>query len=106
MAQEVLERDEALGALESAVEAAGRGEGTVVLVGGEAGIGKTSLICTFIQAVRDRVEVLASGCDDLTTPRALGPLRDALDADETTDIFTTALERLSASDPTVLLIED
>ncbi len=106
MAGEVLERDEALGALDAAVEAARRGDGTVVLVGGEAGIGKTSLVCEFIKAAHDRVEVLAAGCDDLTTPRALGPLRDALGVDETADIFTTALERLSGPDPRVLLIED
>ena len=102
MAGEVLERDEALGALEAAVEAAARGNGSVVLIGGEAGIGKTSLVCAFLDATT--AEVLAAGCDDLTTPRALGPLRDALGF--TGDPFAEVVERLSGPDVTVLLIED
>ena len=67
-----------------------------MLIGGEAGIGKTSLVCAFIGAVRDRVDVRAAGSDDLTTPRALGPLRDALGARrDATDIFTAVLQQLS-----------
>ena len=62
---------------------AGRGRGcrgrsgSVVLVLGEAGIGKTSLLRAFLDGVSGSAAVLSGSCDDLLTPRALGPLRDA-----------------------------
>jgi DNA-binding CsgD family transcriptional regulator/tetratricopeptide (TPR) repeat protein len=47
-----------------------------VLVSGEAGIGKTSLVDHFTQAHRDSARVLWGACDSLFTPRPLGPLHD------------------------------
>jgi DNA-binding CsgD family transcriptional regulator/tetratricopeptide (TPR) repeat protein len=66
---ELLEREDALAALARARREGGR----VVLVAGEAGIGKTALLTTFA-ATQDGV--LRGGCDALRTPRTLGPLRD------------------------------
>jgi DNA-binding CsgD family transcriptional regulator/tetratricopeptide (TPR) repeat protein len=66
----LLERGEALAALEECR----REGGQIVLVAGEAGIGKTALITAFASTVEDRV--LIGGCDALHTPRPLGPLRD------------------------------
>jgi predicted ATPase len=66
----LLERDAELGTLREALDRAGRGRGSVVLVSGEAGIGKTSLVRAFAAAARPRARVLAGGCDDLGTPRA------------------------------------
>src|SRR5215813_14647184 len=63
--------------LGTAVERAHTGQGSAVLVQGEAGIGKTSLVQAFLAAVGGRTRVLAGACEDLFTPRALGPLRDA-----------------------------
>ncbi|GAA4802126.1 AAA family ATPase [Actinomycetospora chlora] len=73
----LLERAGELAALDAALERAAGGAGSVVLVAGEAGIGKTSLVRAFLRAVGDRARVLQGACDDLVTPRTLGPLRDA-----------------------------
>ncbi len=66
----LLEREEALAAL---AECHGEG-GRVVLVAGEAGIGKTALVAEFAERVDGGM--LRGGCDALRTPRPLGPVRD------------------------------
>ena len=68
-----LEFDSLRGCLE-AVRHEGRGR--CVLVQGEAGIGKTSLLRAFVQALPAGTPVLAGGCEALFTPRPLGPLID------------------------------
>jgi DNA-binding CsgD family transcriptional regulator/tetratricopeptide (TPR) repeat protein len=73
---ELLERDGALAALGEARGAAARGEGRVVFVTGEPGIGKTALVTRFLQDLEDGARVLYGTCDDLSIPRPLGPLRD------------------------------
>ena len=50
--------------------------GCLVLVSGEAGIGKTVLLRRFCEASGGSARVLWGGCDSLFTPRALGPLLD------------------------------
>jgi DNA-binding CsgD family transcriptional regulator len=47
-----------------------------VLVGGEAGVGKTSIIREFCAKHRSRTRVLAGACDGLRTPRPLGPFTE------------------------------
>jgi DNA-binding CsgD family transcriptional regulator/tetratricopeptide (TPR) repeat protein len=66
----LLERQPALDALSTLREQAAGGRGQVALLGGEAGIGKTTLLREF---ARDAVW---GACDPLFTPRPLGPLRD------------------------------
>jgi DNA-binding CsgD family transcriptional regulator/tetratricopeptide (TPR) repeat protein len=73
----LLERQVELQRLGAAVERADTGRGSAVLVLGEAGVGKTSLVHAFLAATAGRARVLAGACEDLITPRALGPLRDA-----------------------------
>ncbi|HEX8518422.1 MAG TPA: AAA family ATPase, partial [Pseudonocardia sp.] len=73
----LLERDAELDRLGAALRRAQHGHGSVVLIAGEAGIGKTSLVRAFVRHRGDRARVLLGACDDLVTPRALGPLRDA-----------------------------
>jgi DNA-binding CsgD family transcriptional regulator/tetratricopeptide (TPR) repeat protein len=73
---ELLERDEALAALVEAREAAARGEGRVVFVTGEPGIGKTSLVNRFLADLEPGARVLVGTCDDLSIPRPLGPILD------------------------------
>ena len=88
-----------------------------MLVSGEPGIGKTSLVRAFTRSLRTG-RVLAGACDDLLTPRALGPLRDAvrhvrgplsaaLAADDLGEVFPAVLEELAdLHKPTVLAVED
>ncbi|HEY4701881.1 MAG TPA: ATP-binding protein, partial [Streptosporangiaceae bacterium] len=76
MKRGIVEREAELSALAGAVASATRGEGSVVLISGEAGIGKSSLV----EAVRAQLpaegRMLVGYCDDLATPRTLGPFRD------------------------------
>ena len=76
---ELLERSAELEALEghlAAVRAQGRGR--LVLVAGEAGIGKTALVRAFCERARPS-RVLWGACDALFTPRPLGPFVDIAD---------------------------
>ena len=59
MAASLLERAPELGVLQAAVAEAAAGRGSVVLVLGEAGIGKTSLLRAFLNGVGSSVAVLA-----------------------------------------------
>jgi DNA-binding CsgD family transcriptional regulator/tetratricopeptide (TPR) repeat protein len=114
----LLERDTELEVLEAALRRAADGAGSVVLVAGEAGIGKTSLVRAFVRAHSDHVRVLRGSCDDLLTPRTLGPLRDAvrgragrlaaaLAADDRDAVLFALLTELGdAGRPTVLVLED
>jgi len=49
-----------------------------VLLRGEAGVGKTTVIARFIAGLGQRAPVLRGWCDALATPRPLGPLIDML----------------------------
>ncbi len=71
----LLERDAQLASLTSYAEEARHGDGRLVLVGGEAGVGKSALV---EQAQRDvpGAQWLWGACDGLFTPRPLGPLFD------------------------------
>jgi hypothetical protein len=50
--------------------------GHVVLVAGEAGIGKSALVKRFTERHSGEARFLFGACDPLLTPRALGPLHD------------------------------
>jgi len=73
---ELLERDEALARLDGAYAEAASGEGRVVFVVGEPGIGKTSLVTRFLRGLGSSARVVVGACDDLSIPRPLGPFRD------------------------------
>jgi DNA-binding CsgD family transcriptional regulator/tetratricopeptide (TPR) repeat protein len=73
---ELLERESELEVLDSALRNAERGSGSVVLVAGEAGIGKTRLVQAFAHEHQDSARILWGACDDLSTPRTLGPFHD------------------------------
>ena len=72
---DLLERDAERAVLAGAIEES-RESGRVVLVVGEAGIGKTALVA---DVCRDADGVLWGACDPLITPRPMGPLRDVAD---------------------------
>jgi DNA-binding CsgD family transcriptional regulator/tetratricopeptide (TPR) repeat protein len=71
----LLERTRELSRLhECSTETAELRRGSVVLVSGEAGIGKTALLRQFRASLPRRFSVLWGTCDPLFTPRPLGPL--------------------------------
>ena len=73
----LLERREALDQLSQLLTQAASGRGQVALIGGEAGIGKTSLLREFAgHAHPASAAPLWGGCDPMFTPRPLGPVHD------------------------------
>src|SRR5215211_7592573 len=73
---ELLEREQFSAELEAIFSDVAAGNGRFVLVSGEAGIGKTSLIEQFAEAHPAQARLLWGACDALFTPRPLGPLYD------------------------------
>ena len=91
----------------------------MLLVAGEAGAGKTSLIRGFVESLTASTLVIQGACDPLATPRPLSPLYDfaadpgsglgdLVDADRTAiDMFSDVLDRLrNTVRPIVMVIED
>ena len=114
---ELLEREHELAELDDAVSGAIRGRGCVLLVHGEAGIGKSSLVSALREHPPEGSRVLVGACDALSTPRTLGPLRDltpfvgpqlseALREGDREQIFAALQEELSSMPGTVLVVED
>ncbi len=76
-ASELLERERELATLDEQFEGVRHeSRGRVVLVGGEAGGGKTALLRRFCDERRRSARILWGACDALFTPRPLGPLLD------------------------------
>jgi DNA-binding CsgD family transcriptional regulator len=113
----LLERDLALRTLAQALAQARAGEGRIVLVSGEAGIGKTALARRVAADGEDQARFLWGTCDPLLTPRALGPIHDiareaggelarALEAGASGEaVFAALLDELERPG-TVLVVED
>ena len=72
---QLLERTSILDALAEYAEEARQGDGRLVLLSGESGIGKTALLEAFQQRLEES-RWLWGACDGLLTPRPLGPLFD------------------------------
>jgi hypothetical protein len=78
---ELLERESQLQQLSAAFdELIGHGVGACVLVVGEAGVGKTSLVRRFLDVRRGQADIYWSACEALFTPRPLGPIADIASA--------------------------
>jgi DNA-binding CsgD family transcriptional regulator/tetratricopeptide (TPR) repeat protein len=73
---DLLERDDALRHAGDVLSQAQRGHGATLLVSGEAGIGKSSFIGALLAGLGGRQRVLWGSCEDLHSPRPLGPLHD------------------------------
>ncbi len=111
----LLERDRELAGLSVWFDSVAERAGCVVLVGGEAGVGKTTLMRQFSR--QHSARVLWGACDALLTPRPLAPLHDvarqtkgalleALTSGATRDaVFASALEELERV-KTLLIFED
>ncbi|HEX3975588.1 MAG TPA: AAA family ATPase [Solirubrobacteraceae bacterium] len=118
-ATELLERSGQLGELtDRLADVIGTPRGWVILVRGEAGIGKTALLHGFRGSLNRAVRVLWAACDPLFTPRPLGPLLDVarsvggelraqLDRGaKPHDVAAALMSELEAPAPTVLILED
>jgi len=116
---ELLERQNSIDKLSQLVTEVSAGEGRTVLLSGEAGIGKTSLIKHFTDKLNSDSEVLWGACDALFTPRPLGPLYDIAyqmksnlikmleNEEKSVSIFSVFINYLeSASNLKIIVIED
>ena len=72
---DLLERERSLADLADWLRSAGQAGGCIALLGGEAGIGKTTVLQEFARQ-QTSVRVLWGACDALFTPRPLAPLHD------------------------------
>src|SRR6266511_1141785 len=72
---DLVERSSLLEELSGVLAATAAG-GRVVLLAGEAGIGKSALVKRFTERQSADARFLLGACDPLLTPRALGPLHD------------------------------
>ena len=114
---ELLERSrevEALDACYGAVSATSHGR--LVLVGGEAGVGKTVLLRRFCERCDGRT--LWGSCEPLFTPRPLGPLLDVAEltggdlaevvaaGDRPHEVVVALIRELRRRAPAVLVLED
>ncbi|MEP6491713.1 MAG: AAA family ATPase [bacterium] len=120
MTTELLERREELAVLHAAARRASSGAGSVVVVSGDAGIGKSALLArAFADGEFRDVRVLWGACDPLFTPRPLGPFHDiarqvsgallkaATSSTAREVLFGAMLEELGRPGPTaVVVIED
>ncbi len=114
--QVLLEREALLAELSRHAEAAFRKRsGRLVMVGGEAGVGKTSLVRKFRAAQPSGIIVLLGACDAMSAPRPLGPLLDFADAlasdlqdlvetGQRQRVFSMLLDRLSSENASYLLV--
>ncbi|MFV2000145.1 MAG: AAA family ATPase, partial [Acidimicrobiia bacterium] len=113
----ILERDTALAELSRLIDDLDASGGRVVLVRGEAGIGKSALVSHFLADSEQRAHTLLGSCDDLLTPQPLGPIWDVarqvptlsepLGAGDRRAVMEAILDLLSRSlRPTVLVLED
>jgi predicted ATPase len=117
---ELLERESPLARLAEWAAEARRGDGHLVVVGGEAGVGKTALLERFQQDLPG-ARWSWGACDGLFTPRPLGPLYDLADqlggelldlctrTDPQTDreeLFRALLRQVSGPETHVVVVED
>lgn len=114
--QLLVEREGQLTALRGSISGSAE-EGQVVLLSGEAGHGKTSLLNVFINGLDHRFTILAAACEPVGIPAPFAPLYDLLDqlpVELVTDIrsasgrpaiYAGVLDVLK-NDRVVLVIED
>jgi DNA-binding CsgD family transcriptional regulator/tetratricopeptide (TPR) repeat protein len=115
----LLERSEQLATLVEQLRAVTETmSGRLVLVGGEAGVGKTALVRRFADENGDRARTLFGACDPLFTPRPLGPFLDVaraiagefnqlvLAGGRPHEVAAALMKELRARAPAILILDD
>jgi tetratricopeptide (TPR) repeat protein len=115
----LLERSDELAALADSLTAVNdSSQGRLVLVAGEAGIGKTALIQRFCDENADSARILWGACDPLFTPRPLGPLVDiaqstggeleelVVSGGRPHEVVAALIPELRQREPTIVVFED
>jgi len=113
----LLDRDRELDSMGNLLAEVGSSGGKVVLVRGEAGIGKSSLVRGFVERHADEARIHIGFCDDLLIPQPLGPFWDIARSESTLSeplangdrpgVLGVVMDLLSRSlRPTVVVIED
>ncbi len=103
----LLEREGELDLLVRATEDAIAGAGSLVLVGGEAGIGKTSLVRALKANLPEGVAFVAGACEPLSVPVPLAALRELVAAAHGGDLAARAGEdRLALAEWVVSVLRD
>ena len=115
---DLLERDQFLAVLEEYGAESADGQGRLVLVSGEAGVGKTTLLESFADRF-PQARWWWGACDGSFTPRPLGPLLDVAEmaggrlaevmagSPSRDEVLRALLDEMSAGPgPTVLVLED
>ncbi|AXX97874.1 ATP-binding protein [Profundibacter amoris] len=74
----ILERQECCASLEQAFAGVSTYGGRLVLIYGEAGIGKTTVVSRFLSGLPKSTARSVGYCDPLNTPRPLGPVREII----------------------------
>jgi predicted ATPase len=115
----LLERSESVSALDALLDGVRSGAGgQLAIIGGEAGVGKTTLLRMFCATRADGARALWGACEPLLTPRPLGPFFDIaeavggelaalLDASaKPHEVVAALLRELRARAPAILILED
>jgi DNA-binding CsgD family transcriptional regulator len=115
---ELLERSSQLASLDDQWATVRKsGQGRLVLIGGEAGSGKSTFVKAFCEAAVGRPTVLTGMCDLLSSSRPLGPFLDLASelgesasslevAGRPDEVARSLLSALSGRSPTVIVLED
>jgi DNA-binding CsgD family transcriptional regulator len=111
----LVERERQLGALDEAF--AEPSSGAAVLIAGEAGFGKTSLLEVFLRGLDHRYRIMSAACEPVGIPTGFAPLFELLDdfPDELASDIRTGVGRATVyaemldfvkNDRVILIIED
>ncbi len=115
----LLERGDELAALAGLHEGVrASGQGRMVLIGGEAGVGKTALLRAFCENQPGKVRILWGACEPLHTPHPLGALHGVAEttggrlqklveaAGRPHEVAAALVAELRVRPPTLLVLED
>ncbi|MCA9860063.1 MAG: AAA family ATPase, partial [Thermomicrobiales bacterium] len=115
---DLLERKTYLDDLWGFLAQASRGHGCMLLLGGEAGVGKSALVQEFMRSAEPQARVLIGACDPLSTPGPLSALHDMSDglgqevmrhlraSAPQFALFRSVLIALRELPPSVVVVED